>query len=140
MADLTIVSGTAPAGTPYPGNFNDFLTTLSGYLTVQAPDELRYGVVSSSTPTGSSQDKIWFRVSPSSGIPQTVNLFVNGAWVEFTQFSFGDMVLVDQSSVIASPWGEGGTTYTVNGQQVLTPNVPAQVGTFKYKVYVGNYS
>lgn len=139
MAEITITSGSVPAGTPYPGNFGDFLTTLSSYLSVQYPDELRYAVVSSSTPVGSDQAKLWFKLNPQSGTPTTVNFFVNGAWLEFTQFSFGDMVLVDSASNIVAPWGNGSSTYTVGNQQLVTPPVPTPPAGYVYKVYVGNY-
>jgi hypothetical protein len=139
MAEIKLSSGSVPAGTPYPGNFGDFLTTLSSYLSVEYPEELRYAVVSSATPTGSNQDKLWFKIAPQTGIPSTVNLFVNGSWLEFTQFNFGDMVLVDSAANIVSPWGEGSATYTVAGQQLLTPQTPNPPAGFKYKVYVGNY-
>jgi hypothetical protein len=140
MADIKIFSGTVPAGTPYPGNFNALLSGLSSYLTVTYPDGLRYAVVSSSTPTGNDQDKVWFKLSPQTGLPSTVNVFVNGSWVEFTQFTFGDMVLVDSTANIVSPWGEGATTYTVAGREVLTPQTPTAPNGYRYKVYVGNYS
>jgi len=140
MAEIKITSGSVPAGTPYPGNFGDFLTTLSSYLSVQYPDELRYAVVSSSTPTGSDQNKLWFKVNAQTGLPSTVNLFVNGSWLEFTQFNFGDMVLVDSTANIISPWGEGSNTYTVAGQELLTPQTPTAPNGYKYKVYVGNYT
>jgi hypothetical protein len=139
MAEITITSGSVPAGTPYPGNFGDFLTSLSSYLSVQYPEELRYAVVSSSTPTGSDQNKLWFKINPQSGAPLTVNLFVDGSWLEFTQFNFGDMVLVDSTSNVIAPWGNGSSTYTVAGQELLTPPTPAPPAGYKYKVYVGNY-
>ena len=63
----------------------------------------------------------------------------NESWVEFTQFYFGDMLLVDITSEIISPWGEGATVYTVKGQELLTPPTPTAPAGFKYKVYVGNY-
>jgi hypothetical protein len=140
MAEIKITSGSVPAGTPYPGTFGEFLNVLSSYLSVQYPDELRYAVVSSSTPTGSDQNKLWFKINPDTGLPSTINIFVNGAWLEFTQFNFGDMVLVDSTANILSPWGEGSSTYTVAGQQLLTPQTPSAPSGYKYKVYVGNYS
>jgi hypothetical protein len=141
MADIPLSSGVVPAGTPYPGNFQDFLDVASSYLTVEYPDNLRSAVVSSSTPTGSDLDKIWFRLSSTDGTPTTVNLYINGAWTEFTQFNFGDMVLIAESSVIVNPWGTGGTAYTLSGQKVVTPATPTSLPAgFKYKVYVGNYS
>ena len=139
MAEVIINSGSVPAGTPYPGTFNDFLTTLSAYLTVQFPEELSYAIVSSSVPSGSDQDNLWFRLNAQNGAPQTVNFFVNGSWLEFTQFSFGDMVLVASGASIIAPWGEGATSYTVAGQQVLTPATPSAPAGYTYKVYVGNY-
>jgi hypothetical protein len=139
MADLQLLSGSVPANTPYPGTFNEFLQTLSSYLTLQYPDQLRYGVVSAAQPTGRDLDKLWFRLSQVDGSPQTVNLFIDGSWVEFTQFNFGDMVMISTASQIVSPWGEGSTSYTVGGQVLTTPAVPAPSGGFKYKVYVGNY-
>lgn len=141
MADIPLSSGVVPAGTPYPGNFQEFLNTASSYLTVQYPDNLRYGIVSSATPTGNDLDKVWFRLSSIDGTPNTVNLYINGVWTEFTQFNFGDIVMVAEASVIANPWGTGGTAYTVSGQKVVTPATPTSPPAgFKYKVYVGNYS
>ena len=139
MAEVIINAGSVPAGTPYPGTFNDFITSLSSYLTVEFPEELSYAVVSPSLPVGSDQDKVWFRLNNQNGTPQTINFFVNGSWLEFTQFSFGDMVLVAAGSTIIAPWGEAATSYTVAGQQVVTPLTPAAPAGYTYKVYVGNY-
>lgn len=140
MAEVTINSGSVPAGTPYPGNFGDFLNVLSSYLSVQYPEELRYAVVSSSTPVGSDQNKLWFKLNPQNLAPVSVNFFVNGSWLEFTQFSFGDMVLVDSSANVAPPWGEGSNSYTVAGQVLITPPTPSAPAGYKYKVYVGSYA
>jgi hypothetical protein len=139
MAEIKIAAGLVPDQTPYPGNFRDFLKELSSYLTVQYPDELRYAIVSSATPTGADQSKLWYKLNPQTGAPDIVSIFINGSWVEFTPFNFGDMVLVDSTSNIVVPWGQGSTTYTVAGQQLLTPPTPSAPSGYKYKVYVGNY-
>lgn len=139
MSDVKLLSGSVPADTPYPATFNEFLQSLSSYLTLQYPDELKYGVISSVEPVGRDRDKLWFRTSSVDDSPQTINVYLDGAWVEFTHFNFGDMILVASSSNIISPWGEGSSTYTVGGQTFVTPTTPSPPAGYKYKVYVGNY-
>lgn len=140
MADIPLRSGVVPAGTPYPGNFQAFLDTAASYLSVEYPDNLKYAIVSASTPTGENQNKVWFKLSSVTGLPMSVNYYVNGAWVEFTPFDFGDLVLVADTSVIETPWGVGGTSYILDNQKVVTPLTPTPPAGYKYKVYVGNYT
>lgn len=140
MADLKLVTGLVPADTPYPATFNEFLEKLSSYLTLQYPDEFRYAVVSSAAPTGPDVDKIWFKLSSVDGSPESVNIYIDGNWVEFSPLQFGDMVLVADTSVIISPWGEGQKVYTVRGEEKITPTTPTAPAGYKYKIYVGNYS
>ena len=140
MADLTVLAGSVPAGTPYPGTFGDFVKSLSSYLTVSYPDQFKDAVVGPTIPAASDQDKVWFKTDSVDGTPRTVNIYVNGNWLEFTQLNFGDMVLVASTSNIRAPWGEGASTYNVAGVQKLTPQTPAPPNGYKYKVYVGNYT
>jgi hypothetical protein len=140
MAVYNLSAGTLPANTGYPGNVQDLLQLIQSYLSVISDDTLNTIVVSGSTPNSSDNNKVWFELGQGiDAAPKSIKLYVNGTWQEFTPFSFGDMVLVDQTASIASPWGIGSTTYIVDGIQKLTPATPeAPTGT-QYKVYVGYY-
>ena len=140
MADIPLNSGTVPAGTQYPGNFQEFLDLAASYLSVDYPDRLKVAMASSETPTGDDINKLWVRLSEQDGRPLTLNLYNNGTWLETTQFQFGDIVLVPNDSEIVVPWGVGGTFYSLLGKRVIAPPTPTTPPTgYKYKVYVGNY-
>jgi hypothetical protein len=141
MAEYSLTAGTVPANTGYPADVQGLLELLTGYLSVLTPSDLKTYIVSNSTPLASDQDKVWFQTqSLADSSPKSIRIFADGAWKEFTQFSFGDIVLVSSSAVVASPWGIGGTTYTVDGISKLTPTTPEPPIGLKYKVYVGQYA
>jgi hypothetical protein len=140
MAVYTISAGTVPLNTGYPANIQGLLQLLQAYLSVNAGSNLSSVVVSSSTPASLDNDKVWFQTEAGvSGFPQSVRLYTEGSWKEFTPFAFGDIVLTDVNAAISSPWGIGNTTYIVDGVSKLTPTLPVAPANAKYKVYVGYY-
>lgn len=140
MAVYSLSAGTVPANTGYPANMQALLQLLESYLTVASPSSLSTIVIGDTTPDSEDNDKIWFQTSPGvSGSPQSIKIYSQGAWQEFTPFSFGDMVLCDSNASIDSPWGIGNTTYVVNGINKLTPTTPTPPAGTQYKVYVGYY-
>ena len=141
MAEYSITAGSVPANTGYPSDVQGLLDLLSAYLSVITPSDLKSYVISNSTPLASDQDKVWFQTqSLADSSPKSIRIFADGTWKEFTQFSFGDIVLVSSSAIISSPWGVGATTYTVDGISKLTPTTPEPPIGLKYKVYVGQYA
>jgi hypothetical protein len=140
MAVYTLTAGTLPANTGYPGNVQGLLQLIQSYLSVTSNSALTSVVVSNVTPASSDNDKVWFQTGASvNGAPQSIRLYVNGQWEEFTPFAFGDIVLCDVAASIASPWGIGNTSYVVNGITKLTPTTPTAPTGTQYKVYVGYY-
>lgn len=140
MAVYSLSAGTVPSNIGYPGNVQALLTLLESYITVASPEALSSIVISDTTPDSSDNDKIWFETTPGvSGSPRSIKIYSAGKWNEFTPFSFGDMVLCDSNSVVASPWGIGNTTYVVDGINKLTPTTPTPPAGTQYKVYVGYY-
>ena len=140
MAVYNLSAATLPANTGYPGNVQDLLKLIESYISVTSDPTLSTFVISNATPPAEDNDKVWFQTQPGvSGAPQSIRLFVDGSWQEFTPFSFGDIVLTDVNATIASPWGVGSTTYVVNGISLLTPLTPVAPTNAKYKVYVGYY-
>ena len=137
MAEYTLSAATLPANTGYPGNLQALLQLIQSYISVTSDSTLTTLVVSDSTPQSEDNDKIWFQTQ--SGYPQTIKIYSNGFWKEFTPFSFGDLVLTDVNAEISSPWGVGSTTYVVDGISTLTPATPVPPTNAKYKVYVGSY-
>ena len=140
MAVYNLSAGTLPANTGYPANLQALLNLFESYLTVVSEDSLNTIVVSSTTPNPEDNDKIWFQTSPDvNPDPQSIKIYSNGKWEEFTPFAFGDMVLTDANATINSPWGIGSTTYVVDGISKLTPTTPTAPAGTQYKVYVGYY-
>jgi hypothetical protein len=140
MAVYSITAATVPANTGYPANLQGLLQLLESYLSVVSSSTLSSIVISSTTPVPSDNNKVWFQTNPANpGEPQSIRLFSNGSWQEFTPFSFGDIILTDVNSEISSPWGVGNTAYVVNGISKLTPVTPVPPTNGRYKVYVGYY-
>jgi hypothetical protein len=140
MPVYTITAGTVPQNTGYPANVQGLLQLLQSYLSVNSGTNLTSVIVSSSTPAAIDNDKVWFQTRTGvSGAPQAIRLYNNGAWKEFSPFSFGDVILTDANAVIESPWGIGNTTYVVDGVTKLTPTLPVAPANAQYKVYVGFY-
>jgi hypothetical protein len=140
MPVYTLTAATLPSNTGYPGNVQDLIQLIQSYVSVNSDPVLSTFVVSSSTPSAEDQDKVWFQTQAGvNGRPQSIRLYSDGVWNEFTPFAFGDIVLTDTNAVIASPWGIGSTTYVVNGISLLTPATPVPPANAKYKVYVGYY-
>ena len=140
MAVYNLSAGTLPANTGYPANLQALLNLFESYLTVVSEDSLNTIVVSSTTPNPEDNDEIWFQTSPDvNPDPQSIKIYSNGKWEEFTPFAFGDMVLTDANATINSPWGIGSTTYVVDGISKLTPTTPTAPAGTQYKVYVGYY-
>ena len=140
MAVYTISAGTVPQNTGYPANLQGLLQLLESYLSVNAGSNLSSIIISSNTPASQDNDKIWFQLDPGvSGFPRAVKVYSEGAWKEFTPFSFGDIVLTDVNAAISSPWCIGTTTYIVDGISKLTPTLPVAPANAQYKVYVGYY-
>lgn len=140
MAVYTISAGTVPLNTGYPANVQGLLQLLQSYLSVNAGSNLSSVVVSGSTPASTDNDKVWFQTEGGvSGLPQSVRLYSEGSWKEFTPFNFGDIVMTDANAAISSPWGIGNTTYVVDGVTKLTPTLPVAPANAQYKVYVGYY-
>lgn len=140
MAVYNLSAGTLPSNTGYPANVQGLLSLIESYLTVISDDALNTIVIGSTTPNSNNNTKVWFQTAADvNNDPQSIKLYSSGKWVEFTPFSFGDMVLTDANATIESPWGIGNTTYVVDGISKLTPTTPtAPIGT-QYKVYVGYY-
>jgi len=140
MAVYSITAATLPANTGYPGNVQGLLQLLQSYLSISSGSNLTSVIVSGSNPSASDNDKVWFQTRTGvSGAPQSVRLYNNGAWEEFSPFTFGDVILTDANATIESPWGIGNTTYVVNGITKLTPSLPVAPANAQYKVYVGYY-
>jgi hypothetical protein len=140
MPIYTISAGTLPLNTGYPANVQGLLELLQSYLSVNSGSTLSSVVVSNSTPASTDNDKVWFQTQGgAAGVPQSIRLYSQGAWKEFTPFNFGDIVLTDTNAAISSPWGVGNTTYIVDGITKLTPTLPPAPANAKYKVYVGYY-
>jgi hypothetical protein len=140
MAVYTISAGTVPLNTGYPANLQGLLQLLQSYLSVNAGSNLSSVVISASTPASLDNDKVWFQTQPGvSGYPQSIKLYNEGSWKEFTPFNFGDIVLTDANAAISSPWGVGNTSYIVDGITKLTPTLPVAPANAQYKVYVGYY-
>jgi len=142
MAEYSITAGSVPSNTGYPADVQGLLDLLSSYLTVLSPDNLKNYVLDYNTPVASNQDKVWFQTnSLADASPKAINVYADGRWQEFTQFTFGDIILVTASATISSPWGVGASSYTVPGVGVVTtPTTPEPPVGLKYKVYVGRYS
>lgn len=140
MAVYNLSAGTLPSNTGYPGNVQGLLNLIESYLTVLSDDTLNTIVVSSTVPNSDNNTKVWFQTAADvNNDPQCIKLYSSGKWVEFTPFSFGDMVLTDVNATIQSPWGIGNTTYVVDGISKLTPTTPTAPTGAQYKVYVGYY-
>jgi len=140
MAVYSISAATLPANTGYPANVQGLLQLLQSYLSVISNENLTSVIVSSTTPQSQDNDKVWFQTQPGVvGSPQSVRLYSNGEWQEFSPFVFGDLILTDANAAISSPWGIGNTTYVVNGITKLTPTTPVPPANSQYKVYVGYY-
>jgi hypothetical protein len=149
MAQYTLTPGIVPPTIGYPGNIQDLMELIKNYMTVVENLEFKTFIVSNTqpAPTSGNQDKIWFELS-STGNPKAIRLYNNGNWLEFVPFNQGDLVLIADTVIPESPWGEPNTSYQVNvfsGVTVtqisfLTPTAPTAPVGFKYKVYVGHYS
>jgi hypothetical protein len=137
-----------PSNTCYPPTVQGVIDLIGSFVTLaiegNPPD---YSISSTALPS-TQQSQLWAQTYPptvagSYGIPKVFRLFTSGQWLEFAQLSRGDRILVPFASVILSPWGEYGYTYSFGDTSVTayTPTVaPTPPAGYKYKTYVGYWS
>ena len=145
MAEYPITVTPVSSTTCYPSTLQALLNSLVEYTTVRIDDKKQVYIVGSTAPD-IDLDKPWFQTYTSGsgyGLPKVIRLYSDGQWKEFAQLKQGDMTLVTVDSVINSPWGESGYTYSFGdtGISSYTPSsLPTAPDGFKYKVYVGYWS
>ena len=148
MAEFNLKSTAVPATPSYPASIQGFIDFLSTYLFFDDNINFKTYVrgVTNPIPASLNSDKIWFQETNLGG-PRAIYRYTGVNWKEFTPFKVGDLILVENTAVVSSPWGNPGVTYPVitytaagsTTTSVVAASAPSPPAGFKFKAYVGQH-